>query len=69
MDLRPGDLPKHGAAYDFTIAIGVLASADQLPLVLESALFVRELSLDGSVRHPNLYRLAPIPIISARVGA
>jgi magnesium chelatase family protein len=52
VNLSPADLPKHGPAYDLAIAVGVLASTDQLPLgALEGALFAGELSLDGSVRH------------------
>jgi magnesium chelatase family protein len=52
VNLSPADLPKHGPAYDLAIAIGVLAATDQVPLgVLETALFVGELSLDGSIRH------------------
>jgi magnesium chelatase family protein len=52
VNLFPADLPKHGPAYDLAIAVGVLASTDQLPLEkLHSALFVGELSLDGRVCH------------------
>ncbi|MFN8451582.1 MAG: YifB family Mg chelatase-like AAA ATPase [Anaerolineae bacterium] len=52
VNLSPADLPKHGPAYDLAIAVGALAATDQVPLAaLESAIFVGELSLDGSVRH------------------
>jgi magnesium chelatase family protein len=52
VNLSPANLPKHGPAYDLAIAIGVLASTDQLPLdILEDSLFIGELSLDGRVRH------------------
>lgn len=52
VNLSPADLPKHGPAYDLAIAVGVLAATDQLPMQgLEGALFVGELSLDGSLRH------------------
>ena len=52
VNLSPADLPKHGPAYDLAVAIGVLASTDQVPLhMLESAMFIGELSLDGRVRH------------------
>jgi len=52
INLSPADLPKTSTAYDLAIAVGVLASTDQVPLKpLENALFVGELSLDGSVRH------------------
>src|SRR5215207_4744583 len=52
VNLSPADLPKHGPAYDLAIAVGVLAATDQVPLgALEGAIFIGELSLDGSVRH------------------
>jgi len=52
VNLSPADLPKHGPAYDLAIAIGVLAATDQVPeRALTSAIFLGELSLDGSVRH------------------
>lgn len=52
VNLSPADLPKHGPAYDLPIAVGVLAATDQIPLeALDRALFMGELSLDGSVRH------------------
>lgn len=54
VNLSPADLPKHGPAYDLAIAIGVLATTDQVPLkALEKTLFIGELSLDGRVRHVN----------------
>ena len=52
VNLSPADIPKHGPAYDLAIAVGVLAATDQVPLgALEGAIFIGELSLDGSVRH------------------
>ena len=52
VNLFPADLPKHSTAYDLSIAVGVLAVTDQVPLpAIKNALFVGELSLDGSVRH------------------
>ncbi|MBN2304895.1 MAG: YifB family Mg chelatase-like AAA ATPase [Anaerolineae bacterium] len=52
VNLAPADLRKEGPVYDLPIAVGVLASTDQLPLQkLVGALFIGELSLDGSVRH------------------
>lgn len=54
VNLSPANLPKHGPAYDLAIAVGVLAATDQVPLdALKDALFIGELSLDGSVRHVN----------------
>jgi len=52
VNLSPADLPKHGPAYDLAIAVGVLAATDQIPLPsLPKAMFIGELSLDGSIRH------------------
>ncbi|MEL6402850.1 MAG: YifB family Mg chelatase-like AAA ATPase [Chloroflexota bacterium] len=52
VNLSPADLPKHGPSYDLSIAVGALASTDQIPLTaLENSVFVGELSLDGRVRH------------------
>lgn len=54
VNLSPADIPKHGPAYDLAIAVGVLAATDQIPLgALEHAVFVGEVSLDGTVRHIN----------------
>ncbi|MCA9906683.1 MAG: magnesium chelatase, partial [Anaerolineae bacterium] len=51
-NLSPADMPKHGPVYDLAIAVGVLAATDQIPMpALEKAVFIGELSLDGSVRH------------------
>lgn len=52
VNLSPADLPKQGAAYDLAIAVGVLAATDQVPLhAVKGAMFIGELSLDGTVRH------------------
>ncbi|MCB9451389.1 MAG: YifB family Mg chelatase-like AAA ATPase [Anaerolineaceae bacterium] len=52
VNLSPADIPKHSTAYDLAIAVGVLAATDQIPLtVIDRALFIGELSLDGGIRH------------------
>ncbi len=51
VNLAPADLPKEGACYDLPIAVGILASSNQLLLPKEKAYFFGELSLDGSLRH------------------
>ena len=52
VNLSPADIHKHGPSYDLAIAVGVLAATDQIPLhVLDSTMFIGELSLDGSIRH------------------
>jgi magnesium chelatase family protein len=62
VNLAPASLRKEGPAYDLPMAIGVLGATDQVPLHrLTGAVFVGELSLDGSVRHiggilPIVYR-------------
>lgn len=51
-NLAPASLRKEGPAYDLPLAMGVLASTDQIPLHrLNGSIFVGELSLDGTVRH------------------
>jgi magnesium chelatase family protein len=51
VNLAPADLKKIGPTYDLPIAIGVLVSSGQISLDTTDALFLGELSLDGSVRH------------------
>jgi magnesium chelatase family protein len=52
VNLAPADLRKEGPAYDLPIAIGILAASQQIwPDKLQGALFLGELSLDGTARH------------------
>ncbi len=52
VNLAPADLRKEGPAYDLPIAVGVLAASQQVwPDRLDGALFIGELSLDGTTRH------------------
>ena len=51
VNLAPADLRKEGPAYDLPIAVALLILAEQVPSDLDGALFLGELSLDGSVRH------------------
>ena len=52
VNLAPADLRKEGPAYDLPIAIGILAASQQVwPDQLEGAMFLGELSLDGTTRH------------------
>jgi len=54
VNLAPADIRKEGPSYDLPIAVGVLIASEQAwPQEVENALFVGELSLDGSVRHVN----------------
>lgn len=50
VNLSPADLRKEGAAYDLPIALGILAASGQIEAeVLEDALIMGELSLDGTI--------------------
>jgi magnesium chelatase family protein len=52
VNLAPAEMRKEGPAYDLPIAMGVLAATEQIPPeCLEDAVFVGELSLDGTLRH------------------
>lgn len=51
VNMAPADLKKEGAAYDLTIAIGILAAAGNMRAdELERYVIMGELSLDGSLR-------------------
>ena len=52
-NLAPANLKKAGPSYDLPIAVGILLSSGQVSLTPESALFLGELSLDGSLRHTS----------------
>lgn len=54
VNLAPADTRKEGSLYDFPIAIGFLASTEQLPqTALADYVMLGELSLDGSLRRVN----------------
>ena len=51
INLAPADLPKEGGRYDLAIALGILASSDQVPKdKLADYEFVGELTLSGELR-------------------
>ncbi len=51
INMSPADLRKEGSAYDLTLAIGILASTDQIKSDdLEKYVIMGELSLDGSLQ-------------------
>jgi magnesium chelatase family protein len=62
VNLAPADIRKAGPAYDLPIAVGILVASEQVwPQAVEGALFVGELSLDGSVRHtPGILPIAAL---------
>ncbi len=62
VNLAPADLPKMGPAYDLPIALGILVASEQLVLPKEEAMYLGELSLDGSVRHTN--GILPIALLA-----
>jgi len=50
INLAPADVRKEGSAYDLPMAIGILASNDQIPEVeLSKYIIMGELSLDGTI--------------------
>ncbi len=53
VNLAPADLHKAGPAYDLPIAVGALMASEQIWPDVAGALFIGELSLDGTVRHTN----------------
>ena len=53
VNLAPADLKKAGPSYDLSIAVGILSSSGQVSADISRAVFLGELSLDGSLRHTN----------------
>jgi magnesium chelatase family protein len=53
VNLAPADLRKEGPTYDLAIAVALLIASGQLTADPASAVFLGELSLDGSVRHTH----------------
>jgi magnesium chelatase family protein len=70
VNLAPADIRKAGPSYDLPIAVGVLIASEQAwPQAVENALFVGELSLDGSVRHVNGISMPSIlPAMTVHAG-
>ena len=51
INMAPADIRKEGAAYDLTLAIGILAASNQIQSQhIENYLIMGELSLDGSLQ-------------------
>jgi magnesium chelatase family protein len=51
VNLAPADIKKEGSSFDLPIAIGYLASEEQIELpALEDTIFLGELALDGQLR-------------------
>lgn len=67
VNVAPADIRKAGPAYDLPIAVGILLASEQAwPQAVEEALFVGELSLDGSVRH--IPGVLPIAAVAREAG-
>ena len=67
VNLTPADLKKEGSAYDLPIAIGILATADEISHDrLGKYLMVGELSLDGSLL--PIRGALPIAIMARKQG-
>ena len=51
VNLAPADLRKEGSQYDLPIAVGILVATEQIATeLIEDAMFIGELSLNGSLR-------------------
>jgi len=66
VNLAPADLPKIGPAYDLPIALAILIASEQLLQPQEEAMYLGELSLDGSLRHTN--GVLPLAILAKAQG-
>ncbi len=64
VNLAPADVRKAGPSYDLPIAVGILESSGQVSSSPQSALFLGELSLDGSLRHTG----GVLPMVSVAAG-
>ena len=51
VNLAPADLRKEGPSFDLPIAVGILIASGQILADVTDAMFLGELSLDGSLRH------------------
>lgn len=51
VNLAPADVKKEGPAYDLPIAVGILISSQQISCDMPDAVFLGELSMDGSLKH------------------
>ncbi len=66
VNLAPADLRKAGPAYDLPIAVGLLQAAEYITADVSRAIFVGELSLDGTLRHTD--GILPMVSIAQRAG-
>lgn len=67
VNLAPADLPKEGPAFDLPMAVGILRASEQLPKGdFSDAVFLGELSLDGSLRHTA--GILPLALLAREKG-
>ncbi|MEU8606768.1 YifB family Mg chelatase-like AAA ATPase [Actinoplanes sp. NPDC048791] len=67
VNLLPATVPKHGSAFDLSIACALLAGAGELPPApLEGVVVLGELGLDGTVR--PIRGVLPMVAAAARAG-
>jgi magnesium chelatase family protein len=67
VNMAPADIRKEGAAYDLSIAIGILAASEQLKTdLLNDYVIMGELSLDGELR--SIRGVLPIAIKAKEEG-
>ncbi|QCR24376.1 YifB family Mg chelatase-like AAA ATPase [Pontibacter sp. SGAir0037] len=67
INMAPADIRKEGAAYDLTIAMGILAASGQMAADnLKNYIIMGELSLDGSLR--PIKGVLPIAIQARKEG-
>jgi magnesium chelatase family protein len=66
VNLAPADLRKVGPAYDLSIAIGLLIASEQIAAEVERAVFIGELSLDGTLRHTD--GVLPMVVVAREQG-
>jgi magnesium chelatase family protein len=67
VNMAPADIRKEGSAYDLTIAVGIMASSQQiLQDELDRYIIMGELSLDGSLQ--PIKGVLPIAIQAAKEG-
>ena len=51
VNMAPASMRKEGSGYDLPVAVAIMAATGQIPNPPQSAVFMGELSLDGSVNH------------------
>jgi magnesium chelatase family protein len=67
VNLAPADIKKEGSSFDLPIAIGYLASQEQIELsALENTVFLGELALDGQLR--SIKGALPISVEAKKEG-